>query len=316
MTLSALFWALGGTFHSSLSLFIGGFCGGLANALYSGSFNALIYETCTKIRKQKHFATIISIAGTYRYIALSVGTILALIIYYFFNLTVLAWFAVLPRLGETITSMFFVEPYRTTRPHTTAYKLLKNAINNFQTSSKLQQLSLLNIFDRTLHWVNIGITNLYFQSFVSLTIINISTFIKQILSACGFATFKKFKKHNMFQLITTSSWIEAAIGIFTLISSGIIAPFIWAFASFFHSFKEPAATAVIQHELNPKQRATMDSIISLLGGISAGICLYLVGLISDYTSISFGFSLLICAKIILGYLYSKLAKQSSLNNIK
>lgn len=66
---------------------------------------------------------------------------------------------------------------------------------------------------------------------------------------------------------------------------------------------------MIQNELNPRQRATMDSIISLACGVVPGTSLYLVGLIADYTSIYWGFGILIMGKLVLGFLYSRLGKK-------
>ena len=230
---------------------------------------------------------------------------MALVIYSWYGLTVLAWFAVLPRICETITSMFFVEPLAKS-PKVSSLQMLKNSIKCFKASKKLRQISALQVFDESLYWTNLGINSLYFQTLVPLWVINIATFINHILSALGYAAFKKFRQLNMFKILTFSSWIEAGFGIITILVNSILSPFIWGLASFFQYFKRPAKITVIQHELSPHQRATMGSMISLLSGISSGICMYLVGLIADYTSIYVGFSILIGGKIILGYFYSAL----------
>ncbi len=305
MTLSAFFWALGGSIDSTVTLFVGGFFAGLANSFYSGSFEALIYETCTKLKRRQDFSAVISNAGTCRYLALALGTIMALVIYSLYGLTVLAWFAVLPRICETITSLFFVEPLANS-PKVSSLQMLKNSIKCFKASKKLRQISALQIFDESLYWTNLGINSLYFQTLVPLWVINIATFINHILSALGYAAFKKFRQLNMFKILTFSSWIEAGFGIITIIVNSVLSPFIWGLASFFQYFKRPAKITVIQHELSPHQRATMGSMISLLSGICSGICMYMVGLIADYTSIYVGFSILIGGKIILGYFYSAL----------
>lgn len=309
MTLSSLSWALGGTINSITALFIGGFFGGIANAFYSGSFNALVYETCDQANRKHDFASVISSAGAYRHIALALGTIIALITSYLFNLTILAWIAVIPGIAETITSMFFHEPICSSEDKPNPWQMLKSSIKDFKKSKKLRQIAMLDIFDYSLHWTNLGINGLYFQTITPLWVINVATFIKHILSAMGFAIFKKFKNSNMFKVLTISSWLEALVGLMTIIINNIASPFIWAFGSFFQYLKEPAAVAVIQHELNPKQRATMDSMISLFGGIFAGISLYIVGLISDHSSIFVGFAILVFGKFILGLLYSKLANK-------
>lgn len=44
-----------------------------------------------------------------------------------------------------------------------------------------------------------------------------------------------------------------------------------------------------------------------------GTSLYVVGLISDHTSIYLGFAIIICGKFVLGWLYSRLAK-NMINN--
>lgn len=221
MTLSSLFWALGGSLNSVGALFVGGIFGGFANAFYSGSFNALVYETCDQTNRKHDFASVVSSAGTCRHIALAIGTICALIISYFFNLTALAWFAVLPGIGETVTSMFFIEPKCANPEKTSSWKMLKESINDFKKSKKLRRISILDIFDYSLHWTNLGINSLYFQSIVPLWIINIATFIKHILSAAGFAAYKKFKKTNMFKVLTISSWLEAVIGLVTIIANSV-----------------------------------------------------------------------------------------------
>lgn len=47
MTLTSLFWAIGGSLNSVLALYIGGLFGGIANAFYSGSFNINICKNHT-----------------------------------------------------------------------------------------------------------------------------------------------------------------------------------------------------------------------------------------------------------------------------
>lgn len=309
MTLASLFWAAGGTFNSIPMLFFGGFLGGLANAFYSGSFNALMYETCEQAGRKEDFAAVVASAGASRHVALAIGTVIALIVSGFYNLTILAWVAVLANLGELITSLFFQEPLCPNRKKDHPWTMLKNSIGDFKKSQKLRRISMLDIFDESLHWSNLGINSLYFQTIAPLWAINVATFIKHIFSALGFSVFKKFKKTNMFKILTLSSWLETAVGLVTILINSVFSPFIWAFASFFSSLKEPAATVVIQHELNPKQRATMDSIISLLSGILSGVSLYLVGVISDHTSVFLGFSVIIFGKFILGFLYGRLAKK-------
>lgn len=193
--------------------------GGFANAFYSGSFNALVYETCEQSNRKQDFASVISSAGTYRHIALAVGTLCALVISYFFNLTVLAWFAVLPGVCETVTSMFFHEPKNCNLDKTSPLQMLKESMADFKRSKKLRQIAALDVFDYSLHWTNLGINSLYFQSIVPLWIINITTFINHIFSAAGFATYKKFKKTNMFKVLTVSSWLESSVGLITIIAT-------------------------------------------------------------------------------------------------
>lgn len=309
MTLCSFFYALGGTIESLPILMLGGCMGGLSNSFYSGSFEAMIYETCVQTDKKHNFASTIASAGAYRHSALAIGTLIALGVSHFFGLTALAWVAVIPNLGEIATSLFFHEPMCPRPDRTNPWTMLKNSIKDFAKSAKLRSISILEVFDFSLHWTNLSINGLYFQSLAPLWVINIATFLKHIASTLGFNGFHKFKHSNMFKILTVSNSAEAFIGLITIIANCILSPFIWAFASFFESFKEPAASSLIQHELNPQQRATMGSLISIFGGISAGTMMYLVGLVADHTSIFVGFSLLITGKLSISFLYHLLGKR-------
>lgn len=214
-------------------MIVGGVLGGLANALYSGSFEALVYETCDQANRRNDFASVIASAGACRHIALALGTVVALIVSIFWGLTILAWVAVLANLGEVVTSLFFKEPMVQRQEKLHPWKMLKNSLYDFRQSAKLRQISYLEIFDYSLHWTNLSVNGLYFQTIVPLWVINVATFAKHIFATVGFSMFKKFKNANMFKILTYASGAEAIAGMATILINNICSPFIWAAADFF-----------------------------------------------------------------------------------
>jgi hypothetical protein len=94
-----------------------------------------------------------------------------------------------------------------------------------------------------------------------------------------------------------------------LIINNIATPFIASCVNIFYGTSSTAESALLQKELSSKQRATMGSIVSLIGGIMSAIIYYIVGVIADISSIYFAvFMLVFCNLIISGGYYLLLRK--------
>lgn len=66
----------------------------------------------------------------------------------------------------------------------------------------------------------------------------------------------------------------------------------------FYGVSSTAESALLQKELSSKQRATMGSIVSLMGGILSAVIYWIVGIIADISSVYFAIILLIACNLI------------------
>ena len=94
-----------------------------------------------------------------------------------------------------------------------------------------------------------------------------------------------------------------------VIMNNFVTPFLQSCVNIFYGTASTAESALLQKELSPKQRATMGSIVSLLGGILASIVYLVVGFVADASSILVAIVMLIMCNVFISAAYYWMLKK-------
>lgn len=280
--LAFLLWALAGNFQCPFLLFIGAFLWGTADAVKSGTDEALIYETMDELGERENFKIQYAKSRGWGQIGLAVSAILATGITYFGSLQILAWASVIPFVVQFIAVWFYVEPKRTQkRKVPTSWIQFKLAFKNLWQNKKLRFYAGIEMIDTAFGMATFRFEGAYYQAFVKEWGVNIVRGIKHILGIVGFFIVPYLRKISVVKLFFGAMFGNALVRLIGVLLNNVFSPFIMATVSLFYGTERTSCADIMQHEFSSEQRATMKSIISCLSGIFMICALVLMGLIAD-----------------------------------
>ncbi len=283
--LSALLWALAGTFDYILLLFIGAVLFGISDAFLSGTDEALMYETMEELGDKRDFSVLFSRYNFWNQVGLGSAAISAAFITYYFDMVVLAWISCLPILGSLIVACFYIEPAKLTKTHeinslSHFVKAFKEIIKN----RKLMFFSSINIISNSLGMTSHRFELAYFATLVPIWVVTVAKAFKQICGGLGFFIVPRLKKYSTIKILFTSLIASSVIKIISVLMNTFVTPFLMSISNLFYGPSLTSNKEIMQKEFTSEQRATMGSIIAFIKGIATGIFMYIFGLIADFTS--------------------------------
>lgn len=306
--LAFLLWALAGSFQYSFLLFLGAFLWGTAEAVKSGTDEALIYETMDELGERENFKIQYAKSRGWGQIGLSVSAVMAAVITYFCSLQVLAWVSVIPFIAQFVVVWFFVEPKCTQKRKTSnSWTHFQLAFKKLWQNKKLRFYAGIEMIDTAFGMATFRFEGAYYQAFVKEWGVNIVRGIKHILGIIGFFIVPYFRKISVVKLFFGAMFGNAFVRLVGVTLNNVFSPFIMATVSLFYGTEKTSCADIMQQEFSSEQRATMKSIISCLSGIFMVFALVLMGLIADkygartaiLTAILVKIGVFICSLIIL-----------------
>ena len=90
--------------------------------------------------------------------------------------------------------------------------------------------------------------------------------------------------------------------------NNFLSPFIISLVDLLDGTSSTSFSNLLQHEYSDKQRATMESIISMVSTIWTSILLLLIGIVIDYTGVRFALFVLIIYRFIRYFIYYKVLR--------
>ncbi len=307
--LSFIIFALAGNLERGSFLILGGILWGIAEAFASGTDDALMYETMQQLRKEDKYDIIYARSRTFSQIGLATGALLAAIVTYFYSLNILAWVSTLPALGQVVVTFFFVEPSTHLKEDASSLKHFLAAWKDLCKNRKLQILATIQMLNKGIGYTAHRLEGVYFNMLIPTWLVNITRVIKQASGAISFSITPYIRKLGFFKILLLSSIGNVLVRTIGIILNNFATPFIISFVNIFYGSEATAESSLLQKELSQKQRATMGSIVSLIGGLFAAVIYYIIGAIADIFSVYFAIVLLIACKAVLGGSYYWMLKK-------
>ena len=302
-------FALAGTLGYKYLLILGGVFWAIADAFASGTDDALMYETMEELRKADKYDILYARSKIFGQIGLGTGALIAAFVTYFYSLTVLAWVSVAFGIIPIFICLRFVEPKNHTREDATSFKYFVTAIKAFIQNKKLRILATIQMLNRGIGFTAHRFESAYFNMLIPTWAVNIARVIKQTCGAISYAIAPYFRRFGFYRILVASTIGMTIIKATAVAMNNFVTPFLQSCVNILYGTASTAESALLQQELSSKQRATMGSIVSLLGGILSAVIYWGVGVVADNTSVLFAIiALIVCNVFISGGYYWMLKK--------
>lgn len=273
-----IFYALG---RNYLLLAIAAIIEGLSSSFFSGNNDAYLHDLLSQNNKEHQFHEYLGKVSSVFQIALAVAAVIGSILANW-SFVVLMWASVIPKLICFIISLFLTEPAIRQTPHPNMISLLKKAFMEFVRNKKLRLIT----FAATIRYA-IGESVYTFRSVFVLTLwplwaVGFSSFLSNIGAATSYYFSGKIinrfspKKVLIFEIV-----INRIINLIALIFPTILSPALMGSTSLSYGAGSVATSMLLQQEFTPSERATMGSLVSLLGSLCLAITAIVLGLVAD-----------------------------------
>ena len=284
-SLSILFYAIG---RSELVLLFGGIFEGVARAFFSGTDNALLYESIPTDKREEQYKEYLGRIGSMYQLALCLSAALCAVLS-LYSLHLVVWVAVIPQIGSVWATIRLIDVSKAHESNDGKSFLhsVKEALRLFASNSRLRLLAIADTID-----FGFGEALFYFQSaflstIVSPSIIGITRCLNHLTGFIGFlyaATWiQRFGARHTLLLSTLS---RTLIKLVAVIYPTTASPFLMAGSNITYGPSSTARGDLLQGEFSDHQRATMGSLVSLAGSILFSLISLLLGVLADRIGLS------------------------------
>lgn len=306
LVINMIIWAYAGVAQSAACLFIGSFFRGLGFALRSGTITAMIYETMSDLKKSKLFSIALSKIHSYYYLGNIISALFAAVILYFFSIKMLVLLSIIPFAMSLIFSCFLINPKNNFDASLSLRQQIKKGWYLFIKNKALRSYASLQILRSSFLTSIFRFEVSYYEGLLPLYWVNIARGLQNIIAWASYHLMSIFQKYNMLKIIYLSMTGNAMVRLFALLLNNAATPFLSAFQNIFYGPTSIASSTLLQKEYNKSLRATMDSMVEFASSICLSIIGFLIGIISEYTSLR---SVLIFAALFhlfLAFFYKKM----------
>ncbi|MFC1659730.1 MFS transporter [Pseudomonadota bacterium] len=283
---------LGGLNKSYILFALSSICFGMKAALNSGTDKALIFETLAELKKKNKFHNAYGKIGSISEMSLGVSALIGGIIATKSFITVFVIGAFV-QFCCMMLGLFFVEPKEIERSKDNPFKLFKDALKIMILTKKLRNMSIAKVTFMSNSLTSHTIQPLFLKVFVPLWVLGFTRTLKHTTGFFGFwFSGKIIDKISHIRSLVSGICAMSSINLLAVFISSVITPFLMSFSNFFYGLQETSRISLFQMEFTDKQRATMESIISMLSNVSFAIMSLIGGYIADLVSPKFAIILL------------------------
>lgn len=264
---------------------IGAVFAGLAESLFSGNNEALLYETLKENKQEKDYAAVSGKVASLFQVGLTASALLGSLLS-IWSLSFVMWVSVVPQAICLLLSLNIKEPtVHSDKIKTNIFEHLKEALAAFKNNYKLKTLSLTHILDfgvgECMHQFNPTFVAMLWPSWA----IGIMRALSNGIAFLGFQfSGNLLKKFSELKLLFGFAILDTILALAALIFPTIFSPIFLTFTSFGFAITVVSKGSLLQKEFTDQQRATMGSLNSFFGNISFAIFAVVLGYIADKSS--------------------------------
>lgn len=309
ITTAFLMFAAAGIFKDSYLLIIGGIGWALANAFSAGTLESMMYETMDDLHDADEYDILYARSSTFGQIGLGLGALIGAIVVYFYSLLTLAWISVFFSIGQLIIALCFAESSKQIRKKASSGARLTGAVKAFIKNKKLRMITTLYILDGGIGNVTQRFEGAYFNMLIPTWMVNVARVTKCFCGAIGYYIAPFFHKFGFYRILVSSTIGMIVVKLIAVFMNSFATPFVQSGGNLFYGVTSTAESALLQQEFSDEQRATMKSMVSVLGCIVRAIMYFCIGLIADIYSVWWAMILLVFINVFIGCGYYWMSKK-------
>lgn len=298
-----IFYAIGFDFWV---LIAGAVCEGLGRSILSGSDRALLYETLQEQNQSNRFETVFGKSGSLEQIALglsaALGGVLALV-----SFQLVMWVAVVPAFLSLFCALRFEDARQVLVPRQSPNEVFRKAFKGLVLNKQLRLISTAEVIG-----FGFGEAAFYFQAaFFNLLIpqwlIGVVRSIHHFFGAVGFWTAGGvINRIGHKRVLIGGNLVTSLLELLVLVFASVLSPFVMAILNVEYGFSSTAKNGLMQRDFSDEQRATMGSMVSLLGSLCFAIVSFFLGFIADVSTPVHAMVFALSSNILVVWIYSVL----------
>lgn len=272
-------YAIGGTYPI---LACGAVCQGLAWAFFSGNNNALLYDTLAEQHRQDDYPHYLGRVSSMDQAALALsgvtGGVLAAL-----SFKLVVWLSVLPALAGLGISLLLREPSihaHAAQPN--PYAHTREALRLILANPKLRLLSLAGVLADSIGEASYQLRAAFIQTVWPLWAIGLARALDNMLAAASFFfSGRLIKRLSEFGLLLGGGLFGRAVNFAALLVPSPLSPALLSSTGLLYGASLVAQDGLMQREFTSGQRATMGSLVALVGSAAFALFSLIQGLLAD-----------------------------------
>ncbi len=282
------------------TLLLGVMFSGVSGALFSGNNNALLYETLQNLGKSDRLHKFLGKKIDFAiHSALFISCIIGGFLAFEFDYTFVLWMTVIPNIICLFISFFFTETQTYSLNGLRALVHLKRSLKGFgvkKNSLKIFAVTSLESIQQAVYRMEI----VFIKTLMPLWGIGIyKGLVHLALSISFFNSGKIIEKQGHKKSAIEGQIIFAIIQVIAYSLTIIISPALLIISYLFKGYSQNATKVLVLHSLSNKERATMDSILSMSNSLIASFMFIIMGLLAEYMGLSYAAITLIIFRMLL-----------------
>lgn len=295
-----------------LSLAVAAIAKGLTSSLYSGTEEAIVFETSSALGHQEVYKNYYSSGMGWHHFMLATSALLAGIVAYYTDYVYCYVITLFFTVAVAVNNFKWIDveiEEKQEAKQKSCWHHLKEAISLFTSSKTLKYIATASIIEKSSRTQINRMETAYFQELIPEYLLGIPRMLKQYMGAFGFAYAAKFiEKHGALKVMTSSTLLYGFVRFISLVLNNMTTPFIASLVSLFLGNMMTAKSDILQHEFAPQSRATMNSVINMWSCAVSAFMIVLIGYLADLISLRNAMFVFLLFNVLAVIIYVKLGK--------
>jgi MFS family permease len=281
-------------------LCVGSFCHGIGRALFSGTDEAIVYES-SKYLGNKDFKKYFSRGRSFNGFSTGTSALLSGFIAYYFSYRACYMASIVSYIVLIcVTFTFYEVPLKHKGAYNNSFMThVKEAVSYFKKSSKLRKLGILNIIDDSVTGSLYRYEIMFVSFFIPEYLLGVFRLVRQYVIALSFAFSRKIISFfGRTEIILIANITNGSIRFAAFALNNIFSPILLSMNGALGGACITSISEQLQEEFTDEQRATMKSLITIFISFVEAIIIFILGILADYFSLRVSMMLILLIKIL------------------
>lgn len=299
--------------YTLIILYAGAMCKGLSVALFSGTDEAIVYESLKVLGKAKQFDVCYGKARSMNQFMTGIAAIIGSLIAYYFSFQAVYEFALISSFSLCIFNFWWKEPPAENEQFDGSKLMvwhhLREAAAAFHSKPRLRWLALADVLEQSTGMANSRFETAYSQLLIPTWLLGAPRVLKQIFGTMSFWFAGRFiKKYKALRVMIFAEYGRMFPRLLGLAVNNAFSPFILVFSNIFYGASVTGLKSLLQKQYRSRQRATMSSMIAMGTNAMFAVLSVLLGWLADIISVRTALFIFVSFRLAILAIYYRLAR--------